>query len=604
MTFKIRKSQKPSKVLPYLQSIPEIILYEAVSKLILSGLVFLLKLLLQWSIYKTGKASVSSGDFFFLFTSPYGWLAILTTLIILGVYFAFDINIIVNYAGEKLKERPAVLWKIILESMAEAARFFTPGGILVLFYVTLITPVIGVGYSISLTDNLYIPNFISSVIRANPVYNVLFIIFEILMILTGIFGMFTIHGMIIDHVPAIRSFSRSCKMVWKNFWKIFTELLLFSLKFFLISLGIITVMEIIPLVCLALSSGPSGKLTYLNECSVIAVTIVLYLSFLAAVSLYMPLLVMKLTQLYYRFSEEEKVTFTTTPIMHFKYMILTLICLYLAVIGSCFYIYNNFDLIFPLEVRSNIIGHRGAGNDGSENTVGGIIKARELGCYGTEIDIQRTRDGYYILNHDANFKRVAGDKRKPQDMTLEEIRSLTLKASPNEKIPTVEEALEAAGNEIILFIELKGDTADRKMCDDMVALLKERNAQDSCVLISLKYNLIEYIEDTYPEINTGYLAFITLGDVGGLKCDYLGLEEETATTGMIITAHSSGHKVMVWTPNGEASQRSFLLSDADAIITDNLTKAKELEESLKERTLFERLADRLLSDPKSIFSLK
>ena len=241
MTEKINKKHKPSRILPYLQSIPEIILYQVVSKLILSGLVFLLKLLLQWSVYKTGKASVSSGDFFFLFTNPYGWLAILTTLLILGVYFAFDINIIVNYAGEKVKERPAVLWKIILESMAEAARFFTPGGILVLLYVTLITPVIGMGYSISLTDKLYIPNFISSVIRANPVYNVLYIVFEVVMIGVGIFGMFTIHGMIIDHVPAIASFGRSCKMVFRNIWRIAGNLLLFSLKFFLIAMGIAAV---------------------------------------------------------------------------------------------------------------------------------------------------------------------------------------------------------------------------------------------------------------------------------------------------------------------------------------------------------------------------
>jgi glycerophosphoryl diester phosphodiesterase len=604
MAEKIKKSRKPSKVLPYLQSIPEIILYEIVSKIILSGLVFLLKLLLQWSVYKTGKASVSSGDFFFLFTSPYGWLAILTTLIILGVYFAFDINIIVNYAGEKLKERPAVLWKIILESMAEAARFFTPGGILVLLYVTLITPVIGMGYSISLTDKLYIPNFISSVIRANPVYNVLFIIFEILMILAGIFGGFTIHGMIIDHVPAIRSFGRSCKMVFRNFFKIALELILFCLKFLLIALGTAAALELIPLACLALSSGPTGQLTFLYEYSVIAVTVLFYLIFLAVAALFMPLLVMKITQLYYRYSEDEPVTFTTTPILHFKYMLLTLLCLYLAILGSAFYIYNNFDDLFPIEVSSNIIGHRGAGNDGGENTLGGIRKAVELGCYGTEIDIQRTLDGYYILNHDANFRRVAGDSRKPSAMTLEEVRSLRLKDAPDEQVPTIEEAMDAAGDDIILFIELKGDTADKKMCDDMAALIKERNAIDNCVLISLKYNLIEYIEDTYPEINTGYLAFITLGDVGGLKCDYLGLEEETATYGMIITAHVSGHKVMVWTPNGEASQRSFLLSDADAIITDNASAAIELEESLKERTLFERLADTLFNNPRSILSFR
>ena len=378
---------------------------------------------------------------------------------------------------------------------------------------------------------------------------------------------------------------------------------MFSLKFFLIAMGITLVFEVIPFSCLVLSGGAAGPMPFFYESSVIAVTIVLYLCFLASMALYMPLLVMKLTELYYRFSEDEPVTFTTTPIMHFKYMVLTLICLYLATLGTCLYIYNNFDRLFPIEVSSNIIGHRGAGNDGGENTVGGILKAKKIGCFGTEIDIQRTSDGYYILNHDNNFKRVAGDGRKPSQMTLEEVKSLTLRSDPDEKVPTIEEALDAANGEIILFIELKGDTADYKMADDMVSLLKERDCVDSCVLISLKYNLVEYIEDKYPEINTGYLAFITLGDVGALKCDYLGLEEETATTGMIITAHSSGHKVMVWTPNGEASQRTFLLSDADAIITDNATKAKEMEEDLKERTVFERLADSLLNGTWNITSL-
>ena len=124
-----------------------------------------------------------------------------------------------------------------------------------------------------------------------------------------------------------------------------------------------------------------------------------------------------------------------------------------------------------------------------------------------------------------------------------------------------------------MFIELKGSTADQKMCDDMVRLLKERNMVTSCVLISLKYDLVEYIEDNYPEINTGFLAFITLGNVGELKCDYLGLEEEAATSAAIDAAHEHGRKVIVWTPNSTDSQKRFLLSKADAIITDQATQA-------------------------------
>ena len=593
MPEKINKKRKPSKILPYLQSIPEIILYEIASKLILTGLVFLLKLLLQWSIYKAGKTSVSSGDYFFLFTSPFGWLAILTALVLLGVYFAFDINIIVNYAGEKLKERPAVLWKIILESMAEAARFFTPGGLLVLMYVTLIAPLAGMGFSISLTDKLYIPNFISSVIKGNTVYNVLYTIFIVLMSGVGVFGIFTIHGMIIDHVPAIKSFVRSVKTVAKNFWVLAGNLIKFAIKYVLVSLVFGILCELIPVIALIISRGPGGN-KLLFDCSFFAVMIVFYAVSLASVFLYVPLLMMKLTELYYRFGEEEPITFSTTPALSYKYMTMTLLILYLATLVCSIYVYNNFDELFPPEVGSNIIGHRGAGNEGGENTVGGIKKAIDIGCYGTEIDIQRTIDGYYILNHDNNFKRVANDPRKPSQMTLEEVKSLTLISDPNEKVPTIEEVLDAAGDDIVLFIELKGDTADYKMCDDMVKLITDRMMTETCVLISLKYNLIEYIEENYPDIKTGYLAFITLGDIGGLKCDYLGLEEETATSNMIAVAHGSGHMVMVWTPNSNLSQRSFILSDADAIITDNASDAKAVEEELVSRSIYERLADTLL----------
>ena len=72
-------------------------------------------------------------------------------------------------------------------------------------------------------------------------------------------------------------------------------------------------------------------------------------------------------------------------------------------------------------------------------------------------------------------------------------------------LPTLDDMMSASKGKMVLFTELKGSTADRKMADDAVALIRKYQMEDECVLISLKYGLIDYIETTYPDIQTGFL---------------------------------------------------------------------------------------------------
>ena len=129
------------------------------------------------------------------------------------------------------------------------------------------------------------------------------------------------------------------------------------------------------------------------------------------------------------------------------------------------------------------------------------------------------------------------------------------------------------------------------MGDDAVRMIKERGMEKQCVLISLKYSLIDYIERNYPEMETAYLTFASFGDTAKLNCDYLGLEEEACNSNTIDAIHDSGRKVLVWTPNSVSSQRKFLNSKADYIITDNISQANEQIKSLNERQDYEVILD-------------
>jgi glycerophosphoryl diester phosphodiesterase len=117
--------------------------------------------------------------------------------------------------------------------------------------------------------------------------------------------------------------------------------------------------------------------------------------------------------------------------------------------------------------------------------------------------------------------------------------------------------------------------------------------EDEVVLISLKYELIDYIETVYPEMQTGFLTFASFGDTAKLNCDYLGLEEESATSDAIREVHKQGKKILIWTANNRTSQRHFLCSEADGVITDNVLQAMDVIHEIQSRSDLSRIIDRL-----------
>ena len=173
-------------------------------------------------------------------------------------------------------------------------------------------------------------------------------------------------------------------------------------------------------------------------------------------------------------------------------------------------------------------------------------------------------------------------------MTLAEVKQLKVDGEP---VPTYEEMLDASKDKVTLFVELKGETADEKMADDAVKAIKEKGMEKQAVLISLKYDILEYIEQKYPEMETGYLAFFSFGDIEEMPFDYLALEEEISTDDAIENIHAKNKKVMVWTVNDPENIKTFLNSEADAIITDEVKKSKEISDDLKKRTPREIIYD-------------
>ena len=569
---------------PYVQALPGILQYQVFTKILLGLWLFLMGRVFRLLLNSTGRVAVSSGDFVFLFTRWQGILIVLCAFVSLYVYVALDLNAKVLLSRELLSGERIFVWDILRRALPTIQRFNNGRGIGVILYITLIAPILGVGLSLSMTKGLYIPSFISSVIADTPLYLVGVSLMVLVFLSIGVANLYLLHGVVLDGLSVREASAQSRRLIRANGRDYLRQNVRFLLVIAVLLAAVVVLLLVLPLALvqiLPLSAGLRRALT------VFLVTSGVLLSLLADLFA-IPLYLMKMTQLFYLYKGEPAIVFHPWEKRKHALTALGLVLWLVAVSVASVPMTRQFDALFPPDSSVRIVAHRGGGSEGAENTVAGLNRAWEIGAFGSEIDIQRTKDGAYVLNHDGSFQRVAGEKRKPQEMTLEEIKTLSVNGEP---VPTLEEALQASRGNGVLFVELKGETADQQMADDAVRLVKEYGMEQESVLISLKYELIDYIERGYPEIQTGYLTFASFGDTAKLNCDYLGLEEESATADAIAAAHRQGKKVLVWTANERKAQKHFLCSRADGIITDNISQAVSLLEELKERSDLRRFID-------------
>ncbi len=123
-------------------------------------------------------------------------------------------------------------------------------------------------------------------------------------------------------------------------------------------------------------------------------------------------------------------------------------------------------VIGSLKNSANFIAHRGLSSEAPENTIKAFQLAGEAEFWGAEADIRKTADGHFILMHDHTLKRMCGVDKKPERMTLDEIRSTPITGGENYEayksdkdattIPTLEEFLQTCRQyDLVPVVEIK-----------------------------------------------------------------------------------------------------------------------------------------------------
>ncbi|MBQ7170050.1 MAG: glycerophosphoryl diester phosphodiesterase membrane domain-containing protein [Synergistaceae bacterium] len=574
------------------EAVPEIYIFQLLSWFLLSVLSWALNQLISGIAESGGVAATTANISDFLFTWR-GPAVILLGFALVSVFIIFEIFASIHMCADILNGKRVSLFGSIRRGFRSMRKFLCPGGLPVLIYIFLAVPLCGIGFSISLSRDFYIPRFIMSVIESSPLYYLAYTLLMLAMLAAGIRGIFSIHAVLIDGMTPSEGRRASSRIMRGHWKKLLRPMFLTALLLALLNTGFKAALTFLYSGLEAHSPADYGPAVYRFLCALVVIGGSLLGSMLAIFSGYC--LKLLFTRCYIECTRGAE-SLWPERIKHQHYRVKLAFMLFTFAASALFTAAVGAGLTSPFTRNSSvkIVAHRAGGVMAPENSLEGLERAIEHGCYGSETDTQRTADGEYIINHDDSFKRLTGVDRKPAEMTLAEVRKLTITdpaTGRTASVPTAWEMLDTIKGREKLFLELKGATADRRMADDLVKIIREKNCAEDVVLISLKYSVMDYVKTRYPEFQTGILIFGGIGNVARLNCDIIIMEEEMTSDRRISQIHAGGKQAFVWTVNTEAGLYRAMRSECDGIITDQVELARRVQEKVEARSELQRLRD-------------
>ena len=232
-----------------------------------------------------------------------------------------------------------------------------------------------------------------------------------------------------------------------------------------------------------------------------------------------------------------------------------------------------------------VISHRGVSNgNGVQNTIQSLEKTAQLKPDLIEMDIQETKDGQFVMMHDANLRGLAGLNKTPQDLTLEELQQIDIHENGyTTKISSFDDYLNLA-NELHqkLLIEIKTSHKDSpQMMDHFLEKYAAKIKVYGHQMQSLDYHVVEkvtqYDKDIPIYFILPYNSVFPRTNATGYTMEYSTLDEYFVTK-----LWNTEQKLYVWTINSsESFDKSFRLG-VNGMITDNLKMIKDELETAQE----------------------
>ncbi len=212
------------------------------------------------------------------------------------------------------------------------------------------------------------------------------------------------------------------------------------------------------------------------------------------------------------------------------------------------------------------VGHRGAAGHAPENTVAAIHAGIACGVEFVEIDLRRTADGALVALHDATLNRTTDGRGRINRLSRQEVKRLD--AGNGARIPTLEEALEAASGRTGIILELKV----RGIAQQTVDIVRRTSFTGPLLYASFLHGELTHVRKADPDASLMVLfdRFPPASVARAMKYtpSHVGLRYSKATRRLVEAFHRANFLVFVYTPNRLADIQRAISLGVDGVISN------------------------------------
>lgn len=536
----------------------------------------------------TGYNYLTKENFLNFLLNPLTLIMLIILFIFITIYSLFDIGVIIKLVDCSYQKKEVELKEVVTSSLKKSFQVFHLKNILIIFLVIFLIPFLNMGMGISLISSIKIPEFIMDFIKDNQVLSIMYLLLVTFLITVFLNWIYSLHYYFLENCSFKEAIVKSKNLIKKSHLKDLLEIILN--QFLLSIIYVITI--IVEIIIIFLINKIFQNISFLNSFLITIIWLFIAVSFIIYAILSSSISYTILSLLFYQHKKEKKEpinhlkiskitkkkptkNFLTTPLIITVLIVLTFITN--LIINGKFNL--NIEYIRTMEVTA----HRGASSSYPENTMSAFKGAKELGADYIELDVQQTKDNQIIVLHDTNFKRTASINLNTWEATLEDVEKLDVGSFKDEKfagekVPLFDDVVRwAKENNMKLNIELKPTGHEENFEKNVADIIKKYHFENNCVVTSQVYEVLENFKKVDEDITTVYVTALAYGDITELNAaDFFSVEATSITKSMVSKIHNEGKQIYAWTVNTDDGIKKMIELKVDNIITDDITKAKNI----------------------------
>ncbi len=227
---------------------------------------------------------------------------------------------------------------------------------------------------------------------------------------------------------------------------------------------------------------------------------------------------------------------------------------------------------------TQVVAHRGLSGIEKENTNAAFVAAGNRSYYGIETDIHRTADGRFVVCHDDDLKRVAGEDILVESTTLADLQNVVLfdkdgtKNREDLRPSVLENYISICKKyEKHCVLELKSDFTDEEIAE-IINIIKGLEYLGNVTFISFVYSNVVKIRKFVPTQSVQFL-FTKFTDeiIANLIAARIDVDVyfKSLTKELIDLLHENGLKVNCWTVDDKEKAEELAAWGVD-FITSNI----------------------------------